>query len=699
MQLLLLMWLLRCPVLLMHPHTHHTTPKQVAREMLLSFFDRFSATFAAWQPDPTAILAARAAAGAAAAAADAGSGAGRAPRAQLQLVTGCSGGHPRALLAAAVECLERTPKAFASAAAESAAAPLRPAAEEEVEVAAVPGASSVGGGGQHAALLQAGSLPLLRALRLLVLSQHNRVVLAELGLLGALSDLVRQLAQKLQAAAGVLAVRSSSPTRNPSRAGSRSSSPDRAAWAASGQVRLLAPLLAMLQEALGVVQAFAEQEAAHQRQQAVLSSQGGSRAVSHAAQAASQAAVTAGASAAAAALTAATVAPLLGRGMPARCCELLPVLLRVRLHATGASGSAMQLPALERGQVLSGAAALELQALHTLLALLLASPAAASAALQQQGGAPLELLVQLVGWPLAADQLPLSTAALSSSSNLTRAATAAAEAEAASAVAAEGSELEQATPLTTGGTYVRVCSGGGLRSAPQELQLQVLALRVLGVAARSGGSTGLRLLQQQGLFRRLTQLLQWTALTADAPPSATEAAGSVPSPSSSCSSDGTQLIRLFGELWGWLGGSRSSGAAVAQLPLLLRAQLDAFEPAAEAAAQQQEEAAGGHAQQQKQQREFHEAAVAALRRTIAGSSTAGASTVCGCALQQQVLLFAARLLGRHQRLLPLLPPAAGQLAGAAAGGDGGGLSSTQALGNLQALRAAGEGAAWLEWGL
>ncbi|PRW34047.1 BEACH domain-containing lvsC isoform X1 isoform B [Chlorella sorokiniana] len=63
--------------------------REVSREMLFAFFDRFTAAFAGWQPDPSTILAARAAAAAAAAAADvskAGASAVPKPRAHLQLL-------------------------------------------------------------------------------------------------------------------------------------------------------------------------------------------------------------------------------------------------------------------------------------------------------------------------------------------------------------------------------------------------------------------------------------------------------------------------------------------------------------------------------------------------------------------------------------------------------------------------------------
>lgn len=275
---------------------------------------------------------------------------------------------------------------------------------------------------------------------------------------------------------------------------------------------------------------------------------------------------------------------------------------------------------------MSGAAALEQQALRTLLALLVASPGPASAVLLQQQGAPLAQLVELLGWPLApadAQQPPQPAQPLDTAA-------------------------EQQGAQAAG----RVGSGSGLRPAAEELEVQLLALRALGVAARSGGSACLALLRDRGAFPRTTQLLQWAALTFDAAPAAP---------------GGGQLSQLFGALWGWLSGGGGAGTAVALLPQLLQAQLAAFQPA--------EPPAGAAAACSPDQ--LHQAAVAAL------CSPGG----CGCALQQQTLLYAARLIGREQRVRPLLPAGAGQEAegeGAVAPG------SVQALSNLQALRAAGE---------
>lgn len=717
--------------------------QQVSREMLFAFFDRFTAAFAGWQPDPSAILAARAAAAAAAAAADVGkggTGAAPKPRAHLQLVSGCSGGHPRALLAAAVESLERAPRAFATAAAEAAAAiPWQPAATENQEAPAeaavaqdTPASSPA-----SAALLQAGGLPVLRALCLLVRSAHNRAVLSELGLLSALADLVRELGQKLQSAAAVLAVqqggdgasssrRSSSPGPGGSRSSSPVRSPSRAALAraaSSGQPQLLVPLLVLLVEALAAVQMYVEQEAAAQQLVATRGSQVGSKAVSHAAQAAAQQAASASAAASAATQTAAAMAPLLARGLPASCCQLLPVLRLLRLH-TDTNGQPNEQQAAAATVLLDGVWSLEQQLMRTLLAVCSASAAGTAAALQQQSGTPLQQLVDLVGWPLAEvdRQLPVSIASPGSSGSL--AAGQAAAAAAASSQAQQGQEQRQqeqqqqeqqhgeeaADQTGASGSYMRVCCGAGLRPAEQELQLQLLALRVLGAAARSGGSSCLRLLQQQGAFARLTQLLQWAALTfgGDAAPAAAPAA---PAPGAEAAtavkaatgpSAGSPLAQLFGVLWGWLAGG-SGGTTLALLPLLLQAQLAAFRPTSSEgqvgrAAGGSGGGSGGGSRGGSSQR-FHAAAVAALLGSSHGTGSSGVSPVSssgseavgdpGTALQQQVLLFAARLLGREQRLLPLLPAAAGQVAAAAAAA-GGGVGSSQALTNLQALRSNGE---------
>lgn len=193
--------------------------REVADEMLLAFFDRFATACAAWVPTPAAMEATRAAAAAEAGGGKGGNGSGSGPRrAQVCTVTGCSGGHPRALLAAAVEGLERATKALSAAVAAAAPAAGASPADEAVAVAgdetaasaAVPSPPASPAQQQEQALLHAAGLPLLRALRVLLRSQHNRAVLCSLGLLTTLCQLVRMLAQKLQAVASVLAVVGSS---------------------------------------------------------------------------------------------------------------------------------------------------------------------------------------------------------------------------------------------------------------------------------------------------------------------------------------------------------------------------------------------------------------------------------------------------------------------------------------------------------
>ena len=706
--------------------------QQVSREMLFAFFDRFTAAFSGWQPDPSTILAARAAAAAAAAAADVSKGGPTAapkPRAHLQLVAGCSGGHPRALLAAAVESLEGAPRAFAAATVEVAAiAPWQPAssANQAAELAAEQEAAASTPGSD--ALLQAGGQPVLRALCLLVRSAHNRAILSELGLLPALAELVRVLGQKLQSAAAVLALQqgdssggdsssgvcSSSPGPTGSRSSSPVRSPSRASLAraaSSGQPQLLLPLLVLLREALAAVQAYAQHEAAQQQLGATRGSQVGSKAVSHAAQAAAQQAASASAAAAAASQTAAALAPLVARGLPTSCCQLLPVLRLVRLH-TDTNGQPTEQQAAAAAALLECVWSLEQQLLRTLLGLCSASPAGTAGALQQQGGTPLQQLAEVVGWPLAAvdRQLPVSTASPSSSSSL--AAGKAGGTEPASGTMAQQQQQQQQQAQQPGeesgeqasssSSYVRVYSGAGLRPAEQELQLQLLALRVLGAAARSGGSSCLRLLQQRGAFARLTQSLQWAALTfgadAAAPTEVRAAAAAAAKPVEGPS--GSPLAQLFGVLWGWLAGG-SGGTALALLPLLLQAQLAAFRPAggeglasgAAAGGSSGSSGSGGSSNQL-----FHATAVAALWGSDGSTGGTGAHPASsgdeaagdpGTALQQQVLLFAARLLGRERRLLPLLPAAAGQAAAAAVSADGG-VGSSQALSNLQALRSIGK---------
>jgi hypothetical protein len=530
-------------------------------------------------------------------------------------------------------------------------------------------------------LLQAGGLPLLRALQVLLRSQHNRAVLCSLGLLPALCELVRQLAQKLQAVSGVLAVRSSrgsldaavASQARPSRSGS--------------QLRLLQPLLVLLQEVLALVQAFAEHETAQRREAAVLGSKGSSNAASHAVQASAQEAATAAAAASAAAQTEAAVAPLVERGLLARCCELLPVLLRVRLHSSS-DGNGRK--SVEQEQALEAVVtALERRVLGCLLALQVASRAGAAAALvQQQGGQLLAMLVRLLGWPLASAEQQLQLASAASSSSSLAAEQAAPD---------EQQQQRHASSSSRSSSFVWVSSGSGLRPAGEELRLQLLALRALGAAVRSGGGVCLRLLQQQGCFARLTQLLQWAALTFDSVPAGgpgAEAAegGAAPEKAPQGSAE---LEQLFLALWGWVSGGSGSGAAKALLPLLLDSVLGAFSPAAAAEAPA---GLGGQRQKRQQQQQeeqrqqlsssdllFHEAAVAAL----CGGGGSASGSRCGCGLQQQALLLGARLLGREQRLLPLLLPAGAGLQEQVLASSGG-LASTDALANLQILRAAGE---------
>lgn len=745
--------------------------------MLAAFFDRFSAAFAAWQPAPAAVDAldsARAAAAAAVAAAAAdpgvGKGAGQGStrrRAQVQLVRGCSGGHPRALLAALVEGLERAPRTLGAGAAGSAGVGSEAAAAAAGEPLGAaspdaPGDAAAGGAAPEppgwaqqtdGAVLHAAGLPLLGALRVLQRSAHNRAVLSSLGLLPTMCQLVRQLSQKLQAAADALAMvgEEAAAESDASTGGGGSGAPG-----PRGQLRLLRPLLVLLGEALLACQEFAEIEAAHRREAAVLAVQAGSgAAASHAAQAAAAQAASAGAAAAAAARTALAVAPLLERGMPTLCCELLPVSQQIQLQNIRSGG---ELPRRvgEGPSAAEEAAQLERRALHCLLALQAASPQTCAAALvQQAGGQGLTTLVSLLGWPLAPPepQLSLSAAAVGSSASL-----ALGPAPAAAAVLQEGQRTQQAQQAREAqqvaspqpdaralqSRYARIRSGSGLRSAADELQLQLLAVQAVGAAACGGGSAALRLLHQQACSVRLVQLLQWAALTFDAagaqpsgPPSAAASAG--PAQQAEQAAQGAagsaqsanELQRLFHALWCWLGGGSGSGTARGLLPLLLGAMLAAFRPASAAGetASSDRRADGlrdGEAEGvgfagapplellQGPELAFHDAAVAALCRGAGqgassdanGSGGEGADTsggegadtsgggACGCALQQQVLLFAARLLGREQRMLPLLPPVCQQLyeqqqQAALARGGSVQTSGNEALTNLATLRASG----------
>jgi hypothetical protein len=716
--------------------------REVAREILLGFFDRLAAAAASWRPDPAAILAARAAAASVAERADAGGGGGSG-RAQLHLVKGCSGGHPRALLAAAVECLEQAPRELLLAAA----APGLEAggwAQQgtEGETAGSPAEPVEGAGPSGSAssrqLALAGGLPALRALRVLLRSQHNRAVLAGLGLLPALCALARQLAQKLQAAAGVLALRSGDalPPLAGTSSGAGSSPVSPSSQPALGAGRQgdgpLEALLLLLQAALAAAQAYAQHEADHQQRAALLAARGASKAASHAAQAAAQAAAAAAAGAAAGAASAAAVAPLLEQGLVLLCCELLPVVVQVRLRlGEGASPQRppqqQQQQQQQRARVLAAAAALERRALLCLLAMLAASPVpAATALVQQRGGRGMELVVGCLGWPLApaAQQLPPSAAA----------------------GAGDPGDYQPVGGSSLADAHARVWRGGGLRPAAQELQVQLLALRALGAALRSGAGAGpacLRRAQQLGCLPRLTQLLQWAALTFDDAGSclgtsgdddAGSSPGAVPPPGSpgGGAAGGSELAQLFAVLWSWLAGV--GGAAAAALPpAVLAAVLAAFRPLDEppGAAGSKDEAApagsapGDPARMRRSPsptaaeqplelsaavaasahttapRDFHERALAALRGVPGAAG-------CGCALQQQAALLAARLLGREARLAPLLPPAAcpqpdGQHLQAGGWSGGGGLQSSgggwaagpgaggsEAASNLQAVRAAGE---------
>jgi hypothetical protein len=782
--------------------------REVAREVLLNFFDRFAATCAAWKPEPSAIIAARAAAAAEAARADAGGAGGRA---HVQMVRGCSGGHPRALLAAAVECLERSPKALSQAAAAASLAsppnsvhpPAPPpkqqqqkqqqqqqhheaseaAVERQTETASGEGAAGRSGGQQQQlpsvqqqALLQGGGLPVLRALRVLLRSKHNRAVLVTLGLLPALCDLSRQLAQKLQAAAGVLAVRSSSgslaslaaatpaPPASPSKL--------RSAGGGGGQQLLLEPLMVLLQATLAVVQAFIEHEAAHQQQHAsMLAGRGSGKATSHAALAASQQSALAAAMAAAAAATAAAVAPLLEGGLLERCCNLLPVLTQILLHSSTANAGRERAASHRNadswhlqqcgGGAVAAAMATERRALLCLLAFLAASPGASSAVLAQtRGGHLLELLAGMLGWPLApADQqpLPLSSSARVEASGSSGSLSAA---SAAQQPAEELSADEEQRPDGLRDSYTWVNSGGGLRPANQELALQLLLLRVLGAACRAAGGGGaacLRLVVQQGGFARITQVLQWCALTfdagdcgrlsspCDAQPAAAEAlskAPPVPSPSGaaisppdspkspelSSISPGSELTQLFQALWSWLAGGAGTGTGKALLSAMLAALLAAFRPEAPAGVADAAAANAGTSRQAgslsrsgspaatdrplalsaasasssrrlRATQLFHEAALDALCGEASGA--AGAGMCCGCGLQQQVLLLAARLMGREQRILPLLPSGAAELQEdqhhLRPAGSGGSLARWSASGSSSSLGSSSLGSSTNAW--
>lgn len=709
---------------------------------MAAFFDRFASACTTWQPDPTAVEAlesARAAAASAVAAAVADPASGKAAgqgsvgrRAQMRLVLGCGGGYPRALLAALVEGLERAPRALSAGAASAAAgsseetapavgeppsaevpAPLEHAAASK----ATPGAASPMDQ-KDGALVHAAGLPLLRALRVLQRSAHNRAVLSSLGLLPTLCQLVRELSQKLQAVAGMLALFGghADATRSGSTNGGGGAE---AAAAPVGQLRLLHPLLVLLCEALLACQEFAEAEAAHHRRAALpASKQPGSGAGGHAARASAAQAASASGRAVATSRTAIAVAPLLERGMPALCCELLPTAQRIQLHSggSGAGSRSAQRGCATAAPSVAGATEMEQRALLCLLALQAASPAAAAAALVQQGGGQgLATLVSLLGWPLASSehQLPLSTAAASSSANL-----AGAVAPAAAAVLQEGQQAQQAQQQqqqfaaqpdgqALRSRHVRIASGSGLRPAAAELQLQLLALRAVGAAARSGGSAALRLLQLHACFLRLVQLLQWAALTFDAAgPLTAGPASAAPAEAQQAQhaqqgmggglQEGLELQRLFQAVWAWVGGAGSSGTAKALLPPLLGAILAAFRPAGAAGADRPDSGRGSEGGGatfggtpplellQGSELEFHEAAVTAL---CGGGA-------CGWHLQQQALLFAARMLGREQRMLPLLPPACQQLyerqqQAALASGSSVQASGGEALANLAALRAAG----------
>lgn len=285
---------------------------------------------------------------------------------------------------------------------------------------------------------------------------------------------------------------------------------------------------------------------------------------------------------------------------------------------------------------------------------------------------------------------------------------------------------------------MRIASGSGLRPAAAELRLQLLAVRAVGAAARAGGTAALRLLQRRACFLRITQLLQWAAVTFDpAGPLPSGPASAVPEAeppqqllqaeqaAGGTGQAGLELQHLFQALWGWVNSGGSSGTAKALLPLLLGAVLAAFQPARKTGS-----AAGGAEAGQGDSRQdsevggpafagapplellqgselaFHQAAVAALCRGAGSVSSdadsggdsrgdAGGGGEChGCLLQQQVLLFAARLLGREQRVLPLLPPACQQLfdrqqQAAVARGGGMQTSGGEALAHLAVLRAAG----------
>eukprot|EP00887_Chlorella_sp_A99_P003486 scaffold7.g3486.t1 len=705
--------------------------KEVAHEILLGFFTRLSVAFASWAPDQAALqarrraictahaatrLAAKARAAAAAAVAEA-TGRGRAP---LQLVFGCAGGHPRAALAALVAGLERAPRLLNHA--------LLPQS-----LAAVPDAADVADAA--ARLEAAGGLPLLRALPLLLRSQHNAAVLAGLGLLPALATAIQLCSGKLKALVGVLFLRGygSSSSLAPA-AGSppapRSGSPLPQARAPPGalqqqQAAQLAALLALLAAALAAAETFLARSAAFFQQEAsceeaLAGNKSGSQRRSHAAQAAAQSSADAAAAATAAARTATAAQPLLDRGVFLLCIEMADTLQRLRAHCAVccdspqrgvAQGSQLESEAGSVGEageafhLAAAVGALELQTLSCAAVLLRSSPELIQSRLEQQGH-HLQLLVGLVGWPLAPPRSRSSAAdgAATVSSSPASAPLAAAEAGAgavgdASAAAAEQHALVGSTP--------RVLSGAGIRSPAAELAFQLAAVEVLGLAASSSRA----LLEQAAAmqaFAHITQLLQWTALTFPAAPTPA-AAGTSPAEQPAMAAgvvlrratsepaataafeESAELRHVFAVLWGWLPGRQplpapgghgqlapggGTGVRAPQpgrlLQLLLGAVLDCFRPAITAvhsepalaspaaspvqAAEdapvppaQQQAAAPGAAQQaaqlqaQSQQLSFHADACTALHQER-------------CALQHLTLELAGALLGAlhpPQQLAPL----------------------------------------------
>ena len=572
------------------------------------------------------------------------------------------------MLAALVEGLERAPRLLSA------------------ELPQQQGSRGSGAGGptwtaaaatDACALLEdAGGLPLLRVLPLLLRSQHNAAVLTGLGLLPVLADAIALYKQKLKTLVGVLALRgygdsgSGGGGSESSSTGSLEgadggqdagapapSSPRKQRGAALAQLQALAALAGLLGAALAAAEAylhqsltFAQQQAS--RAEALAGNKSGSQRHSHAAQAAAQRSADAAAAAEAASQAAEAALPLLKRGLLHHCIEAAHLMQRLRTHcawcchegaedsASGGSGNAI-------AAAVAAVGSLELQALQTAAALLHSCPEQAQAALEKEQQPTqqqhLFLLVGLIGWPLArraASPLPPPAAAA-------------------------GEEPPAPAPPA------RVQVGDGVRKAAAELAFQLAALDLLGLTV--GGSRAL-LERAAGLraFHHATQLLLWASLTFPPKPAASrsgEAAATAEQPVE----ESPELRRAFASLWALLprnpgeqaplagpgmGASRSQAGA-RLLALLLGAVLDCFRPAIAIAAVPA--ASGGGAPREAapsqlppgsasdlQQLSFHAAASTALHRER-------------CALQHLALEFAAALLR----------PGSAAAAGAGAGGGGG----------------------------